>query len=123
MIILTTPISVPNRLGSSSVTTYDKLRIVSINCDPVSMTIAAQVQLLVSSNLSQPILNGSLNITAGGASPVCTIQVPAVDFAAGVALTGPQVTTIQGWITALQNNIEAGLITISLVLGTQSTGT
>lgn len=123
MITLTTPISVPNRLGSNSTTAYDKLRIVSINSDAVSMSINAQVQLLVSANPSQPIISGSLMIVATGGSPVCTIQVPTLNFYAGVALSGAQVTTIQSWITTLENNIESGLISIVLVAGTQATGT
>jgi hypothetical protein len=102
---------------------YNKLRIVSINADPFSMTISAQVQLMVSSTPAQPWIYGSLSIVATGATPACTLQIPNLNFNATVSLAGANLTAVQGWITGLQNNIESGLISIAEVAGTQSSGT
>lgn len=122
MITLTTPIQIPSVIGSSAKTGYDKLRIVSILADPFSLTINAQVQILVSTNTSAPIVDGTLNIVATGASPLVTIQIPNLDIFSSFALAGANLTTVQGWISTLQNNIESGLISINLVSGTQSPG-
>jgi hypothetical protein len=122
VIILTTPIQVPSQLGSSQTAAYNKLRIVSITSDPVAQTINAQVQLMVQSNPSQPIVSGSLAIVSAGGTPSCVLQVPSLNYNTGVPLTGPQASTVQGWITTLQNNIEAGLVSVLVVAGAQSTG-
>ena len=122
MITLTTPIQIPSELGSAATTAYNKLRIISINADPVSLTINAQVQVMVSSNLSAPIIGGNLSITAMGAAPIVTLQIPTINFYSSFALTGTNLTTVQGWITGLQNNIESGLVSIALVAGTQAAG-
>lgn len=122
MITLTTPIQVPSTLGSSATTAYNKLRIVSANADPVSQGINAQVQLMVSSNAVAPIIYGTLSIVTTGGGPVCNITIPTLNFYIGISLTGPQVTAVQGWIASLQNSVEAGLISIAAVSGTQSNG-
>lgn len=122
MITLTTPIHVPSELGGSTFNSYDKLRVVSIISDPVSMTINAQVQMMVSSNASLPMIQGTLTIVATGASPVVTLQVLSMNFFTGVPLGGGSLTTVQGWITGLQNSIESGLISTAIVAGTQSAG-
>ena len=123
MITLTTPIQVPTTLGSAATVGYNKLRIVSITADPFSMTINAQAQLMVSSIPAQPMIYGSLTVVATGATPVCTLQIPNLNFNATVSLAGANLTAVQGWITGLQNSIESGLISIAEVSGTQSTGT
>jgi|ERR1017187_5967029 hypothetical protein len=123
MIILTTPLQVPTVLGSATTVGYNKLRVVSITLDPVSLTINAQVQLMVSTIITQPMIYGSLSIIATGATPVCVLQVPNLNFNATVTLAGANLTTVQGWITGMQNSIEQGLISIAEVAGTQSTGT
>jgi len=114
---------VPTTLGSSATVGYNKLRIVSINADPFSMTINAQVQLMVSSIPAQPMIFGTLSIVATGATPGCTLQIPNLNFNASVSLAGANLSAVAGWITGLQNNIESGLITIAEVAGVQSAGT
>jgi hypothetical protein len=69
------------------------------------------------------MLIGSLSIMTQGNSPSVEIAVP--DFAEMfnvVPLTSAEQTTVQGWITALQNNIEAGLVSLALIAGAQSGG-
>ncbi len=122
MITLTTPIQVPDVLGSGQTVGYDKVRIVSIIADPVSMTISAQVQLMVSSNPNQPMITGTLTIVATGGSPSVSISIPNLHTYWGAALTGAQVSTVQGWITGLQNSVEGGIVSVGGVAGTQSAG-
>jgi hypothetical protein len=50
------------------------------------------------------------------------IAVPALNLSNMVPLTSAEQTTVQGWITALQNNIEAGLVSLALIAGAQSGG-
>lgn len=120
MITLTNPIKIPNSLGGTTFNSYNKMRIVSIAADPVTQAIIAQVQLMVSSDATQSIIAGSLVINTQG-SPNATLQIPAIDVFIGIDINSA-VATIQGWITSLQNNIEAGLVSTGTVTGTQSTG-
>ena len=122
MITLTNPIQVPNSLGGTTHSSYDKLRVVSITADPFSLTISAQVQIMVSTDANQPIISGSLTVTATGANPIVILQVPTLNFYRAVAITGASVTTAQGWITSLQNNVETGLVNIGAIAGTQAAG-
>lgn len=120
MITLTNPIQIPNSLGGTTHTAYDKLRIVSIQADPVSQTIAANVQLMVSTDATQPFIVGSLLITTQG-TPSASLTVPSINFFRGINISAA-VATVQGWITGLQNNIEAGLVSEGAITGTQTTG-
>jgi len=122
MITLTTSINVPSELGSAATTAYNKLRIVSITADPNTLAINALVQLLVSANAAAPIISGNLSIITTGPTPTVSIQIPSLNFYSGFALSGASLTAVQGWINTLQNNVESGLISISMVAGTQSTG-
>ena len=123
MIQLTTPIQIPNQLGGGTHLSYDKMRIVEILADPLSQTVTATVQLMVSTNANAPIIPGTLTIsTATGTNQLITVVVNSLSFYAGVALNAGAVTTVQGWITGLQNNIESGLISEAIVAGTQSAG-
>lgn len=120
MITLTNPIQVPNSIGGTTKTNYNKLRVVSIVADPVAQTITAQIQILVSSDATQPIISGTLVISTQG-SPSAVIQVPSLMFFDSPNIAA-SVSTVQGWITALQNSIESGLISTGAITGTQSTG-
>jgi hypothetical protein len=122
MISLTTPAAVPGELGASSANSFGKLRIMSILADPVTQAISAQVQLLDTANTNLPAIIGTLVITTQGNSPQVAISVPALNIQSVVPLTGGEQTTVQGWITVLQNAIEAGLVGLGLIAGTQSTG-
>jgi len=122
MITLTTPASVPGELGATSANSYGKLRIVSITADPVSQSISAAIQLQDTANPNLPILPGSLLVTTAGNSPQVAISVPALNIQTVAPLNAAQQATVQGWITTLQNSIEAGLVALSLIAGTQTTG-
>jgi hypothetical protein len=122
MITLTTPPAIATQLGATSSSSYAKLRIMDILADPVTQAITASIQLIDTANANLPMLTGSLTIITQGNSPMVSISVPALNLSSDVPLTSGAQTTVQGWITALQNNIEAGLVSLGLIAGTQSTG-
>jgi hypothetical protein len=122
MITLTTPPSISTQLGSAGVAAYPKLRIIEILADPVSQAITASIQLIDTANPNLPILTGSLTVVTQGNSPLVSISVPSLNLSSDVPLTAPQQTTVQGWITTLQNSLEGGLVMLGLIAGTQSTG-
>lgn len=121
MITLTTPIAVPNSLGGTSATNYDRMDILQILADPQASNISAKVKLYSSANPTQPEVDGQLTIAAQGNLQL-VIQVPYFRFYAAVTLTSSAAAAVNGWIQALQNNIEQGLITEGVVTGTQATG-
>ena len=123
MITLTTPPTIATQLGATSSSSYAKMRIMDITADPVAQSISAAIQFIDTANTNLPMLIGSLSIMTQGNSPSVEIAVP--DFAEMfnvVPLTSAEQTTVQGWITALQNNIEAGLVSLALIAGAQSGG-
>lgn len=120
MITLTNPIKVSNSIGGTTTVNYDVLRIVASTSDPVTQSINSQVQIRSSANASAPLFFGSLNIQTQG-NPSAVLNVP--DLAINIPINiSAAISTIQGWITALQNNIETGLVNTGAVTGTQSTG-
>ena len=122
MITLTTPPTIATQLGATSSSSYAKLRIMDIIADPVAQSISAAIQLIDTANTNLPMLIGSLSIMTQGNSPSVEIAVPALNLSNVVPLTAAEQTTVQGWITALQNNIEAGLVSLALIAGVQSGG-
>lgn len=122
MITLTTPLQITSVIGSSTTIGYNKLRVVQILSDPLTLTINASVQILVSNTPTAPIIDGTLSIVATGGSPQAILTIPNIDSFASVSLAGANLTTVQGWITSLQNSIENGLVSVALVAGTQSSG-
>jgi hypothetical protein len=122
MITLTTPPTIATQLGATSSSSYAKMRIMDITADPVAQSISAAIQLIDTANTNLPMLIGSLSIMTQGNSPSVEIAVPALNLSNVVPLTSAEQTTVQGWITALQNNIEAGLVSLALIAGAQSGG-
>jgi hypothetical protein len=122
MITLTTPLTIATQLGATSSSSYAKMRIMDITADPVAQSISAAIQLIDTANTNLPMLIGSLSIMTQGNSPSVEIAVPALNLSNVVPLTSAEQTTVQGWITALQNNIEAGLVSLALIAGAQSGG-
>jgi hypothetical protein len=106
MITLTTPPTIATQLGAVSSASYAKLRIMEILADPVTQAVTASIQLIDTGNANLPMLTGSLTIVTQGNSPMVSISVPALNLSSDQPLTAAQQTTVQGWITALQNNIE-----------------
>lgn len=119
MITLTTPEQINSVLGGSVPVSYDKLVISPINFNPISQSISANMVLTSTSKPSMPSIQGNLSISlVGGAY---TVQVPNIVTQNGT-LTAGQITTVQGWVDSSQANIENGLVSLGLVVGTRTAG-
>lgn len=122
MITLTAPLQIPNSIGGSTFTSYNKLVIRRIAVDPATFVYNADVEISVSADPTQPIILGTLQILALGNSPFATLQVPSRSFLRTIPLAAGDLTTMQPWATTLQQSIEAGLVSKALVTGVASAG-
>lgn len=122
MVTLTTPLQIPNSIGGATTTPYNKLVIRRIAVDPVTFVYTADVEISVSTDPTQPIIAGTLQILALGNSPFATLQVPSRSFLRTIPLLAGDLTSMQPWATTLQQSIEAGLVGKALVTGVASVG-
>ena len=122
MITLTNPVAVTTTLGASTKTNYDRLDLTSISMDVLNKNITGQCQLVASGTPGAAVIQGSYSIpTTGGA--IMTVTIPSLPFYAQIALTSGQQAVVQGWISSTQNTVEAGIVSVAVVAGTQSSGT
>lgn len=121
MIILTNPKQVNSILGNSAaLVAYDRIVLSPLTFDPKSLIISAVIRVTsVASSDMQEIL-GKLDINTSTGKLL--IEIPTLDFYRRLTLSGGQITTVNGWINTTQNTIEAGLITVAVMAGVQSTG-
>jgi hypothetical protein len=112
MITLTTPPEINSILGGSAPVAYNKLVIGPFTLNPVTLSngVTGIVRLI----------NGTLSIDAS--TGVLTIEVGQLDFYRKVQLSGAQLTSVQNIIANAQNSLEAGLVSLGVIAGTQSTG-
>lgn len=120
MITLTNPVQINDSIGGITKLKYDILRLTNITSDPLTQAINAQVQLRSSANANAPLITGNLSILTQG-NPNAVLNIPNLGVFININIS-TAISTIQGWINTLQNNIEVGLISTSTVVGTQSTG-
>lgn len=121
MITLTTPAKVATVLGSSALTNYDRLDLITIHYDVLNKAISGQCQLVASGNAQATAIQGSFSIPTSGQA-ILTISIPTLPFYASIALTSAQQATVAGWIASAQNTVEAGLVSVGVAAGTQSAG-
>jgi hypothetical protein len=88
--------------------------------DPVTLLIHGTLRLTSTTNPEMQAITGSLRINAS--TGLLTIEVEQLDFYRQVQLSGPQITAVRTIITNAQNAIEAGLVNLGVIAGTQSTG-
>lgn len=120
MITLTTPAAINSVLGGNVPISYDKMVISPFQFFPINRTVQAQVQLSATASPDMPLISGTLTINLATGS--LDFQVPQLDFYRSIVLTAGQVTALQTIIDDAQNALEAGLISLVLVDGVQSTG-
>lgn len=120
MITLTTPAQINSVLGGNAPVGYNRTVLAPIVMDPVARKITGTLRLTSSTVPDMPVITGSMTIDLGPGS--LEVRVEQLDFYRKLQLSGPQITTVQGWINTAQNNIEAGLIAVGVIAGTQSTG-
>jgi hypothetical protein len=121
MITLTTPVQVATVLGSPNTVPYQKLDFTTASLDMTAKSISGSCLLISTSNPTSPPIPGSYTITTQG-TPQAALTMPDLSFYTTVTLTGPQQTAVSGWIAGFQNNVEAGVVSIAMVAGTQSAG-
>jgi hypothetical protein len=121
MITLTNPIKVPNSIGGTTTLSYDILNIIGVVSDPVSQSISATVQITSSANANATPIKGSLSLITQG-SPSGMLSIPNLGIYIAVAGIPAAVSTIQGWITTMQTNLESGLISVGAITGSQTPG-
>ena len=120
MITLTTPKAINSVLGANTTVSYERMILSHIEIDTVAQTISCAVTLISTSVPAQQRINGSLFASVTGL--FLDLQIPQISFFKKITLTNPQATNLLGQIQTAQNQIEAGLVTLAVVAGTQSTG-
>ena len=117
-ITLTTPAIIQSVLGGNSPVNIDKLVLNDIRFDTVGLTLTAQ--LLLTSTVNSEIQNITGSLTIAGNRLVIT--APELDFYRRVTLTAGQQNAVALIITDAQDALEAGLVTLGVIAGTQATG-
>lgn len=122
MITLTDPAEINSVLGGNAPVAYDKVVLSPFKVDPVARTIIATVRATSTTAPTMQPISGAMTVNAATAK--LTFEVSTLDvLPREISLTGPQVTAVQNIITNAQNALEAGLVSLGIVAGTQSTGT
>jgi hypothetical protein len=122
MITLTNPKQIEAVLGGSSLVNYDKLVLSPFNMvpHPTQRRIDGQLKLTSTVNPNMVEIRGTLTIDL--ATGILEVTMDRVDFYHRALLTAGQITSVQNIMNAAQNSLEAGLISIGVIAGTQSTG-
>lgn len=118
MITLTAPPTVNTVLGGVALVSYDKLVITPFVLDPVTGTVTGSVRMTSTANSAMQPLTGTLRIASG----VLTVEISQVDFFRQIQLSVGQINSVNAIITNAQNALEAGLVSLGVVAGTQTTG-
>ena len=120
MITLTSPPTVNSILGGISPIPYEKLALTNLVFNTANQIITGTIKLNSTSNPDMQAISGNLTISIPDAK--VTVQVAQLDFYRQMTMTGPQSTFVQGLITGIQNDIEAGFISFGIAQGVQAPG-
>jgi hypothetical protein len=120
MIALTTPIQINQVLGGNDPVAYDKCVLTDVRYDTIGRVITARVFVSSTSMPEADVIRGDLTIDR--TVPSVVLKVPQLDIVRRIQLTGPQSNAVDNLINNQQDALEAGLISINAVDGTQSTG-
>lgn len=120
MITLTTPAQINSVLGGNVPVGYNHLVLSPFTMSPEERHVVGSLRLTATTNPEMPVILGSLSIQLGPGS--MEVRVEQLDFYRKLTLSGAQITTVQGWINSAQNSIEAGLVAVGVIAGTQSAG-
>jgi hypothetical protein len=120
-ITLTTPSQINTVLGGNTLVSYDHVVLSPINFSPVDLIISATIRLTASVNPEMDVVTGNLRISLSQGTLLLTIEQ--LDIVRKMQLSAGQITAIQTIINNTQDALEAGLVSVGVVEGTQSTGT
>ena len=121
MITLTLARQVLSVLGGSATTAYDKVVLSIIHFDTANKRIDATLNLTSTTTPTMQPLQGRLLIDIN--SSTLEIEIGKIDFYRRITLSAGQKTSVQNIIDGAQNPLEAGLVTLGVIDGTQSAGT
>lgn len=120
MITLTSPASINSVLGGNVPVSYNKLIINNINLDTVTRVIRGNLVLTSTGNPDMQPITGSLSIVYPN---FVEVSVQQLDFYRRIVLSPGQQNAVVNLVGDFQNSLEAGLISLGLISGTQSAGT
>ena len=120
MIILTNPVLINSVLGGTDMVGYDKFVLYSITFDANNNSVRASIQITSTVQPEMQTITGQLIILT--ASNSLAIEVPQFDFYRKIALTAGQKNTLIAQVTAAQDDLESGLLTLNLLDGVQTSG-
>jgi hypothetical protein len=120
MITLTTPPQINSVLGGDVPVAYNKMVLSPFTFDPVAGTVSGTIRLSSTASPAMQVITGQLIINI--AQNVLTIGVGQLDFYRQIQLNVGQVNSINTIVTNAQNGLEAGLVTLGVIAGVQSTG-
>lgn len=120
MITLTTPPQINSVLGGNAPVGYNHLVLAPFTMDAFTRKITGTLRITSTTNPEMPVIVGSMSIDLGPGA--LKVRVEQLDYYRELILSGAQINAVQGWINSAQNAIEAGLISVSVISGTQSTG-
>jgi len=119
-ITLTTPAQINSVLGGNVLIGYDHVVLTPITINQVTNTLSASVRLTSSANPEMDVISGNLNINTGAGTLIFTVEQ--LDMVRKMQLSAPQITAVLGIMSDAQDALENGLINISVIDGTQTTG-
>ena len=120
MITLTTPAQINSVLGGSTTVAYDHLVLSPVSHDPQALTITGTIRMTSTASPDMQAITGSL--TANASTGKLEVSVQQLDFYRRVTLSPAEIQAVIGMITAAQNAVEAGLVGMGMIAGTQATG-
>lgn len=120
MITLTTPPQINSILGGNAPIAYNKLVVGPFTFTPSNQDVTGQIALTSTAQPDMAAITGTLKISVATAK--LEVSVPQLDFYRRVTLTGPQNTAVQNIVRDAQNALEAGLVSLGVIAGVQSTG-
>lgn len=120
MITLTTAPEIFSVLGGSTKVAYEKMVLSPFSLDPVNQSISGTVRLTSKLSTDMPAITGSFRISVLASELV--VEVQQLDFYRRIVLDGAQKNAVLTIIANAQNAIEAGLVSLGVVAGTQSGG-
>ena len=120
MITLTIPTPVNSVLGAATTVSYDHLVLSPLTHDPMALTITGTIRLTSTANPDMQAITGSLVVNASTGK--MELSVPQLDFFRRITLSPAQIAAVNTMITNAQNAVEAGLVSMGVIAGTQTTG-
>ena len=118
MITLSTPPQVRSVLGGASTVDYDRFVLSQIVYDPPAGTINGLVKITSSAAPTMNPIMGRFKI----AGAILEIEVEQLDFYRRVSLDTNAQNAVAGYISSAQNALEAGMVSLGVVAGVQSSG-